>query len=115
MLKKIWRSRAVSLMSLAALLFVWGGAIWSRVMLRGTAGASPLILHFNDLSGITSVGPPGTLVFMAVLGTLIVLMNFVIALEFDARDPFLGKFVAAVTLVFAVLLFIAFVAIINVN
>jgi hypothetical protein len=42
-------------------------------------------------------------------------MNFFIALEFDARDRFLGKFTAVMTLVFATLLFIAFAAIINVN
>jgi hypothetical protein len=115
MFKKILKYRAVSILSLVALLFVWGGAVWSRLVLHATSDASPLIIHFDDLSGITLVGSPATLVFMAVFGTAVVLMNFFIALELDARDRFLGKLVAAVTLVFAALLFIGFAAIISVN
>lgn len=115
MFKKILKYRAVSILSLVALFFVWGGAVWSRLVLHATSDASPLILHFDDLSGITSVGPPAALQFMTVIGTVIVLMNFFIALELESRDRFLGKLVAAVTLVFAVLLFIGFAAIISVN
>ena len=113
--KKILRHRAVGATSLAALLFVLGGAVWSRSVLRPVSRSSPLIVHFNDLQGITAVGTPEILVFMAILGTVVVIVNFMIALELDERDRFLGKLMAAVTLVFAILLFIAFAAIINVN
>lgn len=78
-------------------------------------GELPLIIHFNDLEGITAVGTPTSLAFMAALGTAVVVINSLIALELEERDRFLGKLTAAVTLVFAVLLFIAFAAIINVN
>ena len=65
--------------------------------------------------GITAVGSPTNLVFVGFLGTVVVIMNFFIALELEARNRFLGKLVAALTLLFAVLLFIAFAVIINVN
>ena len=44
-----------------------------------------------------------------------VIVNFFLALELEARDWFLGKIVAAATLVLSVLIFIAFAAIISVN
>lgn len=114
MFKKILKSRAVGIMSLAAFLLISGGSLWAYFALRGVANA-PLILHFDDLSGITAVGSSTSITFMGLLGMAVVLMNFAIALELDARDRFLGKLAAAVTLVFSILLFIAFVAIINVN
>lgn len=114
-LKNILRHRTVCATSLAAFLFVLGGAVWSRSILRPVSALSPLIVHFNDLQGITAVGAPETLVFLAIFGMAVVIINFFIALALDDRDPFLGKLVAAVTLVFAVLLFIAYTAIIKVN
>lgn len=114
-LKKTLRHKTVSALSVAALLFVWGGAVWSRIVLHPVSEQSPLIVHFNDLEGITSAGTSAILVFVAVLGTAIVLMNFAIALALDERDRFLGKLTAAITLVLAILLFISFAAIINVN
>lgn len=114
MMKKIIRAKVVSILSLTAFLFVLGGFLWADLALRGVANA-PLILHFDDIQGITSVGPLGTIIFVGSLGLAIVIMNFFIALEFDARDRFLGKLTAVTTLIFAILLFIAFAAIINVN
>jgi len=102
-------------MSLAALLFVAGGALWSRLALHATAMSSPMIVHFNDLEGITAVGTPTNFIFIAAFGIAVVLMDFVIALELEERSRFWGKGAAAVTLVLAILLFIGFAAIINVN
>ena len=99
---------------LASLAFAVAGWVWAYVALRGVTNA-PLILHFDDLTGITAVGAFGNIMFVGFLGTAIVIMNFFIALEFEPRDRFLGKLAAAVTFIFAVLLFIAFAAIINVN
>ncbi|HEX4103901.1 MAG TPA: hypothetical protein VHZ04_00250 [Candidatus Paceibacterota bacterium] len=113
-MKKILRHKTVSLVSLGSFLLVAGGCAWAWVALRGVAG-SPLILHFDDIGGITAVGGPGSLVFMGVLGIVVVLMNFAISLELEERNPLLGKIVAGVTFIFAALLFIAFAAIINVN
>ncbi len=115
MWKKILKHKEVSLMSLAALLFVMGGALWSRLALHITALSSPVILHYNDLEGITAVGTPANFVFIAAFGIAAVIMNFVIALELEERSRFLGKCAAAVTLVLAILLFIGFAAIISVN
>lgn len=111
----MWQYKAVSMASLASLALVWGGSIWSRLVLHPTSASSPLILHFNDIDGITAVGAPDALAFMAVLGTVVVLLNFFITLELESRDRFLGKLTAAATLIFATLLFIGFAAIINVN
>lgn len=111
----MWRHTTVSATSLAAFIFVFAGAVWSRSILRPVSVLSPLVVHFNDLQGITAVGAPETLVFMAVFGMVVVVMNFFIALALDERDPFLGKLMSSVTLMFAILLFIAFTAIIKVN
>jgi hypothetical protein len=101
-------------MSLASLAFVLGGAIWCCVVLSRT-GSGPLILHFNDIDGITTVGGEESLVFMACLGVVIVILNFFIALELEMRDKVLGKIIVAFTLAISVLLFLSFVAILNVN
>lgn len=114
MIQKILRHRAISLVSLASLLLAGGGFIWAYVALSKITG-SPLVLHFDDIAGITSVGGSGSLVFMGALGLVIVLMNFAIALELEERDRFLGRMVTGITFVFAALLFISFAAIINVN
>jgi len=108
------RHRVVALLSLVSFLLSGGGFLWAYFALRGVANA-PLILHFDDIQGITSVGSMGTLIFMGILGLSIVLMNSLIAFELDVRDRFLGKLTAVVTLIFATLLFLAFSAIINVN
>ena len=105
-------------MSFAAFALALGGGLWAYLALSAAAGsgpAAPLILHYDDLSGITAVGGIGTVSFAAVFGVLAVLVNFLVALELDARDWFLGKFTAGATLVFAILLFIGFAAIIGVN
>lgn len=114
MIKKILHYRVVSLLFFASMVLVLGGAIWAIVAMLQT-GTAPYILHFNDIDGITNVGGIGNIVLMGILGALIVWIDFLIALELEARDNVLGKIVAAVTLILAVLLFLGFVAILNVN
>ena len=114
MIKKITAYRLVSLLSLASLVFAAGGFFWAFGALEGTA-SGPLILHFNDLQGITSIGSFGAILWMGALGIAIVVVNFFIALDLEARDNVLGKIIAATTLVMAILLFLAFAAIIKVN
>lgn len=114
MIKKILKYRAVAAVSFASMAFVLGGFFWSYFSILAS-GAGPFILHFNDMDGITSVGSLGVVVFMGVFGFVVALMNFFIAMEFESRDRFLGKITAGATLIFAVLLFIAFAAILNVN
>ena len=111
---KFLNHRLVTALCAAASLFIVGGFAWAFFALRAVGGQS-LILHFNDVDGITNVGGLGTIIFMGMFGALVALMNLATALELDVRGPFLGKFLAAMTLIFSVLLFIAFAAIINVN
>jgi hypothetical protein len=114
MVKKIVQYRAVGALGAAAVLFALGGFAWAYGALS-SASSGPYILHFNDMTGITSVGGVDTIISMGILGLVITVMNFFIALELEERDIFLGKVVAGGTLIFAALLFIAFAAILNVN
>jgi hypothetical protein len=84
-------------------------------MVLNNASSGPLILHFNDTIGITAIGSFASLLLMGILGMVIVIVNFFVALGLEARDKVLGKIVAVMTLVLAVLLFLAFAAIIKVN
>lgn len=114
MLKKFFNENFITVFCAAALAFVVGGFTWAFFELRAT-GTNSLILHFNSVQGITTVGGLGLIIFMGVFATLIVFMNFAIAREFSTRDQFFGRFLAVLTLAFAILLFIAFAAIIRVN
>ncbi len=114
MIKKIKKYRLVSLLSLASLAFTAGGFFWAIGTLSG-ASSGPLILHFNDIDGITAIGSFSGMLLMGILGIAIIMINFFVALELEERDGVLGKIVAAMTLAMAILLFFAFAAIINVN
>ena len=113
MIEQIKKHGLVSGLLAAAAVFIIAGFIWALVSLEKVIG--PLVLHFNDLQGITATGNIGTIIFGGALGVVVVLMNGCLALEFEERNPFLGKLIAVLTLVFAILLFIAFAAILSVN
>ncbi len=104
----------VSLIFLASLALAAGGFFWALAALRASA-SGPLILHFNDMAGITNIGGFGSLIPMGILGIAIVIVNFFVALSLEERDGVLGKIVAVMTLVMTILLFLAFAAIIKVN
>ncbi len=114
MIKKIQTHWLVSILSGAALLFVIGGFLWAYIALK-RSGAGPYILHFNDAQGITQVGGIDLISGVGLFGTVVVIIDALIALELDSRNRFLGKIVAVMALVFSVLLFIGFAAILNVN
>jgi hypothetical protein len=114
MIKKISTYRVVSLLSLVSFLFVAGGFFWAIAALYG-GSSGPMILHFNDMQGITDIGGFSGFLLMGALGIVIVVTNFFIALELEARDNVLGKIVGVMTLAMAILLFLAFAAIIKVN
>ena len=114
MIKKISQYRLVSLLSLASLAFSAGGFFWALGALSGSM-SGPVILHFNDMQGITHVGTFTDIILMGVLGIIVVVIDFFVALDLEARDNVLGKIVAVTTLVMAILLFLSFAAIINVN
>ncbi len=111
---KLKEHRLVAALCGIAFAVVLGGFIGSLAALRGAYGG-PLVLHFSDLGGITDIAGIQPINFIGAFGLLVVLMNFFIAVELDRRDSFLGKFLAAFTAAFGILLFIAFAAILNAN
>ncbi len=114
MFKKAKKYKLVSGLLLASALLILAGFAWAMAALAGSR--TPLILHFNDLQGITAFGGVGVMVFAGIFGLAVVLMNGILAFALERRNlPFFGKLTAILTLVFAVLLFIAFAAILSVN
>ena len=112
--KKIMRHKAVGAACLGAVAIALGGFCWAYFRLRNMGGG-PLVLHFNDMSGITEVGNLWGIISMGILGIAVTVVNFFIAMELEERDRFLGKVVAVASVFFAGLLFIAFAAILSMN
>jgi len=115
MVKKIIKYKAVGFACLAAIAIALGGFFWAFFRLMNSAGGVPLVLHFNDVIGITDVGSLWVIASMGILGIAVMAINFFIAIEMEERDSFLGKVVAAASVFFAVLLFISFAAILGMN
>ena len=114
MIKKVMKYRLVGLLSLGSVALTAGGFFWMIVALGGVS-SGPFILHFNDMQGITSLGNFWGIVWMGIIGIVIVTVNLFVALVLEERDGVLGKIVAVATFIMAVLLFLAFAAIIKVN
>ena len=113
MFKKFTDYKLVSLLCICALAFILGSFIWFAIVAHGVT--SQLILHFNDVVGVTQVGNFSIILEIGFLAILIVFLNTAIALELAGRDRFLGVFTAGVNLTIAILLFIATSVIIGVN
>ncbi len=114
MFRKLIKYRLITAFCVMALAFVIGGCIWAYVALKST-GSGPFILHFNDIEGITEVWGISTILFMGIFGVIAVLADLVIAIELAGHERKLGNTLAAGGLVFAILLFMAFAAILKVN
>ena len=114
MIKRYLTKNFLALSFSLAAAFVAGSFLYMLIALRNVR-TSTVILHFNDVSGITVLGSKGGLVFMGVFGLVSLLINFGLAREFTGRNAFLGQLIAWVSLAFGILLFIAFLAMINVN
>ena len=113
MYKKIAANKLLSVIFLISFLLLSVAILWASFAMRGSSG--PLILHFDNISGITVIGNFVTLLLFGATGIIISVLNFFIALEFEARDWFWGKLMAAATLVLAFLIFVGFMSIIAVN
>src|SRR3989344_8313952 len=112
MLQKLTRYKIVNATFGLCALFVLGGWLWAFAALRGIS--QPLIIHFTSVSGINQIGGLRDLANIGLLGGVIILVNFYIALRIEERDRFLGKFLAAGTVFISILIFIGFAAIIGV-
>ncbi len=95
------------------LVFVLAATIWSYFALKDAR--QPLILHFNNLVGITQIGGVNSLVGAGITSIVVIAVNFVVTMELIKRDRFLGWSVATSTIFLAVLIFMSFAAIIGVN
>jgi len=113
MLEKFNEHKLIAVLCGIAMAFVLGSFLWLYGALHSIQG--PLILHYNADRGVTQTGNFGSLMGIGILGVIMVAVDTAIALELADRDRFWGTFLAAMTLVLAVLLFIAVSAIIGVN
>jgi hypothetical protein len=113
MFEEIKKYKLVSGFLAASAVFVVAGFIWAFVALQRMNG--PHILHFDELRGITAVGGAGVIIFAGIFGMAVVIINGFLAMALEKRSVLFGKLTAVLTLVFAILLFIAFAAIISVN
>ena len=114
MARKFFHDYFVTIFCSLAGAFFASGFVWALIALSHVASPS-LILHFNDIGGITSLGGIGSVVFIGCFGALVLFMDFAIAREFLSRDRFFARLVSVLALVLGILLFIGFVAIINAN
>ncbi len=113
MIGKISKFRTLSALFATSLVLVLGGTLWAYFALRGAT--SPIILHFNNLAGINQVGGASEFLLVGLGGLIVVVVNLFLAFELEERDRILGKMVTAATLLFSLLFFIGFAAIISVN
>ena len=113
MLKKYLKFKVPNIACILSFVFVLGGWIWAYFVLRQPS--QPLILHFSDQVGIDQIGYEGDLAKVGIFGLVIILVNFLIAVELEERDRFLARLTSGVTLLLGLLIFIYFVAIIGAN
>ena len=113
MREKLFKFKRLAAVFVLSFIFVASGGIWCFFALRQSSG--PLILHFNDIGGISQIGGINSLLGVGVLGGVMVIVNFFISLEARPRSAVISWLVAGSTLFFSVLLFMGFAAIINVN
>lgn len=99
--------------SAISLLLVGGGWLWSYIALRGAR--TPLILRFNDLSGISQIGGVRELAGIGTLGLAIVAIDSALALALVERDRVMSCVLALGGVFVSGLIFIAFAVIISVN
>lgn len=111
--EKVLKLRIKGPLFLVSFALVFGGVLWTYFSLGGASG--PVIIHFDSLTGISLIGSFWSLVGFGIMALIIVTFNFLIAFELRERDRFLARLAAVVTLLFAVLIFIALAAIISVN
>lgn len=102
-----------SVASLVALAMILGGWVWAYFALHKVP--EPLVLHFAAPLGVTQAGPFAVLSEVGAFAFIVALINTWISFELEERGRFLGKLLAAGTLVFGLLIFLGFIAIINAN
>lgn len=109
--RRKWRYALVALFS-GSFVAVAGGYAWASYVLGGIA--QPLIIRFSA-SGIEGRGDAGNLALFALSASVAVVFNALIALEFEKKDRYTGRFIAIMTFALSLLILMGFWAIIRVN
>ncbi|MDO8516209.1 MAG: hypothetical protein Q7S28_03095 [bacterium] len=105
--------KATLTLSVVSAMLVLGGMSWAYGVLYDSS--RPLIIHFTNFDGITGYGKIEDLIAVGIFGLVAVLINSYLAWEFDDRAPVFARVLMTGTVFIALLLFIGFAAIINVN
>lgn len=113
MLQKFLKFKIITVSFAIGYFLVVLGWIWSFLALKGDK--QPLILHFSNSGGISQIGGVKDLTTVAVFSLIFLTADFLLALELEERDWFLGKMLAAGAVFLSILIFIGFAAIIGVN
>jgi len=113
MLKDLFKFKVNTFSFVVSLALVIGGWLWAYFTLREIE--LPLVIHFSNITGINQVGYSWDLAKVGIFGILVVVINFLISVELEKRDKFLGKLTSAFTLFLSILIFVYFMAIISVN
>jgi uncharacterized membrane protein len=97
----------------ASEMLIIAAAVWAYEALHGIH--EPLILHFSSYTGINQIGTLSDLLGVAATAAVLMGVNTVLMSLLVKREGTLFRFLALSTLFIAVLIFIAFMAIISVN
>lgn len=98
---------------LISMLLIWLGYARAFFALRGVE--QPLILRFNQISGITHIGTLKELLAFAILGSLMVLLDVVLGLTLKERSPWWARVLFLGGFLIALLIFLSCMAIMSVN
>ena len=112
-LREFFRYKIPNLVLVLSLTLVLGGWVWSYFDLRTIS--DPLIIHYSQEVGIDQVGYAGDLAKVGIFGIVVILINFLIAVEVEQKERFLGRLTSGVTFLLGLLIFIYFAAIMGVN
>ncbi len=111
--KEFFKHKIPNLVLVVSLTLVLGGWAWSYFDLKTIS--DPLVIHYSQGVGIDQVGYAGDLAKVGIFGMVVILINFLIAVELEQKERFLGRLTSGVTLLLGLLIFIYFAAIISVN
>ena len=98
------------LLSLAINVFIW----LALILVLGARGQY-IILGYNMYFGISAFGPWYSILLMPILSLLVIALNFSLSFYLYLKEIILSYFLAAVALVFNLLLLVSALIIIYVN
>ena len=113
MLRKVTSNKWVGGAFAVSFALIIGSWLWAWFTLKGISQS--LILHYNSFAGINQSGTVAELSAVSVMAFVALVVNSSIAFELQHRNRFLALVLAVGSILFSLLIFIAFTAIIRVN